>query len=206
MDIYGLPGFPGLIDVPAFRTLSSLRILAQEPEANYYSTRFLIRAESDDGFQLLYDTPSNDEVASDWLGVTFNADPSPAFVRLEGHKTSPKEDNEMEPSPLPLFVNAKVLEIGASFASLWYRDFWKDLEKVGPQLTTLRLEVIEGMDPAVAKSVKKLAEERLQKGMPLTKLERMTFEEMSEEDEEEAKKLWEEFRAGLNVNEYLAAQ
>jgi hypothetical protein len=68
------------------------------------------------------------------------------------------------------------------------------------------LEVIEGMDPAVAKSVKKLAEERFQKGMPLTKLERMTFEEMSEEDKKKVKKLWEEFRAGLNVDQYLAAQ
>lgn len=49
------------------------------------------------------------------------------------------------------------------------------------------------MSPEVAKSVKKLVKARFQKGMPLTKLERMMFQEMSEEDEEKAKKLWEEF-------------
>jgi len=56
------------------------------------------------------------------------------------------------------------------------------------------LEVIAGMDTAVAESVKKLAIARFQKGTPLENLERMTFEGMSEEGEEKAKRLWEEFR------------
>lgn len=52
-----------------------------------------------------------------------DAGPGPAFVRFEGEHHLAKT-NEMEVSPLPLFANAKVLEIGASFASPWYRDFW----------------------------------------------------------------------------------
>jgi hypothetical protein len=206
-DIYGLPGFPGLVDVPALKTLSSLRISTrQQDSSGHHIADFIVRAESDDGFQLLYETPYyNDELTSDWLGITCNADPSPAFVRFDGHGFDQREENAMKTSPLPLFVNAKVLELGASFVSPWYRDFWRDLENVGPQLTTLRLEVIEGMKPAVAESVKKLAKARLQKGVPLEKLERMTFEDMSEEDEERAKRLWEEFRAGLDVDQYLAA-
>jgi len=206
MDIYGLPGFPGLIDVPAFKTLSSLRISTQKNDVGFYGVDLLLRAENDDGFQLSYNTPSNEEVTSDWLGIMHNADPSPALVRLEGQELDPTEDTQMEPSPLPLFVNAKVLEIGASFAAPWYRDFWKDLGKVGPQLTTLRLEVIEGLKPVIAKSVEKFAKARFNKGVPLAKLERMTFEEMSGEDGEKAKRLWEEFRAGLNVDQYLVPQ
>jgi len=208
MDIYGLPGFPGLVDVPAFKALSLLRISVQRSAIaiGFYGADLLVHAESDDGFRLSYNTPSIDEVASDWLGVMYNADPSPALVRLEGQELDSTEESQMEVSPLPLFVNAKVLEIGASFAALWYRDFWKDLGKVGPQLTTLRLEVIEGMKPAVAKSVEKFARARFSKGTPVAKLERMTFEKMSGEDEEKAKKLWEEFRAGLKIDQYLLPQ
>ena len=112
----------------------------------------------------------------------------------------------MEASTLPLLADAKVLEIGASFASPWYHNFWKDLGEVGPQLTTLRLEVTEEMSPAVVKSMKEFAMARFQEGMPLTKLERMVFEGMSEEDEEKTKKLWEEFRASLDIDQYLTAQ
>ena len=108
----------------------------------------------------------------------------------------------IHPSPLPLFVNAEVLEIDASFAALWY--FWEDLVKVGPQLITLRLEVIEGEDWEITESVKKFAKERFKKGMPLTNLERMTFKGASKEDEEKANKLWEEFRADLDIDRYLA--
>ena len=205
MDIDGLPGFSGLVEVPAFKTLSALRISAEKRKSHFYDTiDFLVRAESDDGFQLLYDTPNRDEVASHWTGVTCDADPSPAFVRFEG-KFDPIR-NTMEVSPFPFFANAKILEISASFASAWHRDLWKDLGKVGPQLTTLRLEVTEGMDPRIVESVKEFAKARFQKGMSLTKLERMAFEGMSEEDEEKAKKLWEEFRAGLDVDQYLTSQ
>jgi hypothetical protein len=42
--------------------------------------------------------------------------------------------------------------------------------------------------------------------VPLTILERMKYEEMSEEDEEKAKRFWEEFLIGLNVDQYLASQ
>jgi hypothetical protein len=213
METHGLPNFPNLIDVPAFKTLSSLRILARKRKCKHFgysfatdTTNFLICAEGQDGFRLFYQTLDNREVASDWLGVTRGADPTLAFVRFEGRERDLTKENEMEVSPLPLFVNAEVLEIGASFASLWYRDFWKDLEKVGPQLTTLRLEVVEGMKPSVAESMKGLAKARFQEGVPLTKLERMKYEEVSEEDEEKAKRLWEEFRAGLDVDQYLAVQ
>ena len=206
MDMSGLSGFPGLIDVPAFNTLSSLCVSARKRAGGFHDTDFLMRAESDDGFQLSYNTPYNHESAPDWLGVMCDADPRLAFVRFEGQELDPTKEKQMVASPLPLFVNAKVLEIGASFAGLWYRDFWKDLRKVAPQLTTLRLEVIEGMKPAVAKSVGGFARTRFNEGMPLAKLERMTFEEGSEEDEEKAKKLWEKYRAGLKIDQYLVAR
>jgi len=204
MDIYGFPSFPGLVDVPAFKTLSSLWISVQKRAVGSYGTDILVHAESDGGFQLSYDT-SPYEVTSDWFGVMDDADPSLAFVRFEGRGLEVR-GNEEEASPLSLFVNAKVLEIGVSFADLWYHDFWKDVGKVGPQLTTLRLEVTEGMKPAVAKSVRKLVRERFNKGMPLAKLERMRFGEISEEAEEKAKGLWDEFWAGLDVDQYLVPQ
>ena len=205
MDIYELSGFPGLVDVPAIKRLSSLRISFQNYDQGYANSSacFLLHAESDDGFQLCYDTASDYEVTSEWFGVTDNADPTPALVRLEGKKSSSMVGG-METSPLPLFKNAKVLEIGASFADLWYTEFWKDLERVEPQLTTLRLEITEGMKPEVVGLVEGLARARSRNGTPLAKLERMTVEGVSEEDEEKAKKLWEQFRAGLNVDEYLA--
>ena len=205
MDIYGLPGFSGLVEVPAFKTLSALRISAEKRKSSFYDTiDFLVRAESDDGFQLLYDTPSGDEVVSHWIGVTCDADPTLAFVRFEGEFDP--IGNTMEVSPFPLLANAKILEIGASFASSWYCDLWGDLGKVGPQLTTLRLEVAKEMDPGDVESVRKFVKARFQMGMPLTKLERMASEGMSEEDEEKAKKLWEAFWADLYVDQYLTAQ
>ena len=204
MDIHGLSGFSGLVEVPALKTISSLWIAAQDPGSRFDSDRFLIRAEGDDGFQLSYDTSSGSEVMSDWLDITRNADPSPSLVRFEGEVV--QRETEMEVSPFPLFVNATILEVGASFAKSWYHGFWEDIEKVGPQLTTLRLEVVEGMDPAVTKSLKRLAKVRFKKGMPLTKLERMKFEGVNEEDDVKAKRLWEEFRVGLGVDQYLTAQ
>ena len=56
------------------------------------------------------------------------------------------------------------------------------------------------MEPAVAKSVKKFVKARFKRGMPLEKLEKTRFEEVSEEDEENAKRLWEEFRVGLKID------
>jgi len=207
MDIDGLPGFPGLVDVPAFKTLSSLRISVQKDIdlASPYAVDILVDAESDGGFRLSYNTPDVFEVVSDWFGVMNDAEPSLAFIRFEGRGLV-FMGNEKKASPLSLFVNAKVLEIGGSFTDLWYRDFWKDVGKVGPQLTTLRLEVIEGMNPGVAKSVRELVRKRFNKGVPLGKLERMRFEGMSEEDEEKGKELWDEFWAGLDVGQYLVPQ
>ena len=204
---YEPSGFPGLVDVPAIKTLSSLRISAQEikyPHPCAGATYFLLYAENDDGFQLCYDIPIDHKTTSGFLDVMYNADPTLTLIRFEGRGPNPLA-GRMEISPLPLFVNAKVLEIGASFADLWYTDFWKDLEKVGPQLTTLRLEITEGMKPEVVGLVEGLARARFRNGTRLAKLERMTFEGVSEEEEEKAKKLWEQFRAGLNIGEYIAA-
>ena len=203
--VYGLPGLPSLIGVPALKTLSSLHISTARKQhyLQSLSVHIQVRAESDDGFQLSYDT-TDYKLVSDWLAVTQDANPGPAFVRFEGQGLDDGEGPGMEVSQLPLFVNAKVLEIGASFAGTWYPNSWEGIENVGPQLTTLRLEVIEGMDPVVARSVKKFVEARSKKGMPLTKLERMEFKEMNEENEEKAKRLWEVFRAGLDIDQYLA--
>ena len=203
-DIFQLPGLTGLIEVPALKTLSSLRISTRKEESRWPHVVYLqLRAEGDDGFQLFCDVPNNDELTSERLSLIHNADPGPAFVRFEGVDLDAGGSYEMEISHLPLFLNTTVLEIGASFAHLWYRTFWKDVENIGPQLTTLRLEVIEGISPVVATSVKEFVKARLEKGMPLKKLERMEFDAMSEESEEKAKRLWEEFRAGLDIDQYL---
>ena len=203
-DVYGFSALTSLVQIPALKTLSSLRLTAQRHLLSYYEiVYFQVRAESDDGFQLFYDTPAN-ELTWDWHDLTRGADTSPALVRFEGQ--NPKGNFEMKVSPLPLFVNAKVLEIGVSFTDSWYPNFWDDVENIGPQLTTLRLEIVEETAPEVATSVKKFVEARLKKGMPLAKLERMEFEGMSEDDEEKAKRLWEEFRAGLDVDQYLVLQ
>ena len=205
IGIDGLSSFSGLIHIPALKNLSSLWISTQRDPICSYDD-FLVRVESLNGFSLSYDSPNCHEAASDWFGVTDNVDPSPAFVRFERGDLGRVREGGGGISPLALFSSAKVLEIAASFAGPWYHDFWGDLEKVGPQLATLRLEVIEGMEPAVSKLVERLARARFNKGMPLTTLERMTFEETKEEDEEKAKRLWEEFRAGLSIGQYLAAQ
>ena len=203
-----LPSFPSLIDVPAFKTLSSLRV----QETGFRDFHFLVRAESDDGFQLLYDAPNHQEAVSDWLGLTDRADPNLAFVRFEGRDLGSMRGQARGVSLLPLFVNAEVLEIGASFTEVLYDGFWRelgfweDLEKAGPQLTTLRLEITESISRRVGRFVEELVEARLHKGVPLAKLERMVFEEMSEEGEEKAKERWEGFRAGLNIDKYLATQ
>ena len=199
MGVCGFPGFHSLIDVPALEALSLLRISTRSPDTPY---DFLAHAESADGFQLSYDALTINDLGSNWLGIMYNADPSPVFVRFEGRELDLMVWRAAPPPSL--LVNAKVLEIGASFVKLWFPEFRKDLGKVGPHLNTLRLEVIEGMNPAVAKSVEKLVRARFSRGMPLAKLERMRFEGVDEEDEEKAEKLWEVFRAGLNIDQYLS--
>ena len=210
VGVYELPSLPGLIEVPAFKTLSSLHISTRKQESSFgfhYSNHFEVRAENDDGFQLVYDCTNDDELASEWLGITHNANPSPAFVRFEGRNLDPSKDSKVEVSLLPLFVNAKVLEIGSSFSHLWSRELWRDLEKTGPQLTTIRLDVVEGMSQTIlGESVEKFAQARLEKGMPLSNLERMEYGGMSKENEEKAKRLWEEFRANLDIDKYLTFQ
>ena len=109
-------------------------------------------------------------------------------------------------SLLPLFVNAEVPEISASFADMYYNfwkkcGFWKDLEGVGPQLTTLRLEITEDVDRGVAKLAEKLFDARLQKGMPLTRFEVVFKVRMK--GTEKTKKLWGEFPVGLDIDQYL---
>jgi len=205
IGICGLPSFSDLVHAPALKGLSSLRISTRRDPIRFY-VDFLIHAESGDGFRLSYDASCCWDAVSDWLSLTDRSDPSLAVVRFESGKFCRILEGGEGASPLTFFSNAKVLEIGASFAGPWYHDFWGDLEELGPQLTTLRLEVVEGMEPTVAKSVETLARVRFNNGMPLTTLERMTFEDTSEEDEEEAKRLWEEFRAGLSIDQYLAAQ
>jgi len=203
VDNYGLSGFPGLVDVPAFKSLSSLRISIRRL-FSLLPANTLVHVESDDGFQLSYDPPDEADVVSDWHGAVYGADPSLTFIRFEGLEPESMLRDEMKAFPPSLFMKAKVLEIGVSFAGLRYLDFWEGLEQVGPQLATLRLEAIEGMKLAIANSVEKFVEARFNKEMPLAKLERMRFEGMSEEDEDKAEKLWAEFRAGLNIDQYLS--
>ena len=176
MGTSGLSRFLNLVDVPAFRTLSSLRVLVQEPSHTGFSDGyFMVRAESDDGFQLSYDTRDQCKAASRWLGLTHHADPVLAFVRVEGRDLGSGQGVVKGISLLQLLVNAEVLEFGASFISTMYCNFWKkhgfweDLEKVGPQLTTVRLEVAGVVDQKIAKSVENLVKARFRRGMPLTK-------------------------------------
>ena len=206
MDNVELSSFASLVDVPSFKSFSSLRIFVQRyPRSGIICLRTIVHTESDDGFHLSYGPSGNAEEASDWLGAVYGADPNLAFIRFEGREPEPVVQDGLGAFPLSFFMKAKVLEIGGSFAGLRYRDFWEDLEQVGPQLTTLRLEVTGWME-ATARSVEKFIRVRSNKGMPLVKLERMRIEGVSEEDEEKAEKLWEEFRAGLNIDQYLSPQ
>ena len=165
-NIYGASGLPGLLEIPALKTLSSIHISMQNQEFQFYSHAiyFELLAENNDGFRLFYDSPDDDDdLVSDWLDITHKADPNPTFVRFEEQGFNCREGHETEVSPLPLFVDAKVLEIGAPFAGLWYRTFWKEAENIGPQPTTLRLEAIEEITPVVAPLVTKFVEARLKK-------------------------------------------
>lgn len=129
--------------------------------------------------------PINTEVVSDWLGLTDNAGSIPAFIRFEGREPNPAEEIKVTAPPLPFFMNAKVVEIAAPFADRWCRNLWKDLRKVGLQLAILRLEVVEGMEPAVARSVKMFVRARFTNGVRLETGE----DGVSEGDEEKAKTL-----------------
>ena len=191
------------MEVPALSSLSSLRVSTRKhlTRSKHDTVHFQVRAEGEDGFRLLYDTPNDDKLGWEWDDLTRNAGAGPALVRFEGQDLDFKEGRELKASPLPLFEDAKVLEIGASFASFWYRRFWSDIGNIGPQLTTLRLEVVEGMAPEVATSVGEFVETRFEIGMPVNNVERMEFEGMSEE-EEKSKRLWEEFWPGLGICEY----
>jgi len=199
MDNYGLSGFLRLANVPALKSLSSLRILVRNHLLGFPTQ---VYTESDDGFQLSYNPPDDADVVSDWLDAVHGPDPSLSFIRFEGWQPELTVKNEMKAFPPSLFMKAKVLEIGACFARLGYPDFWEDLEQVGPQLVTLRLEVIKGMKPVIAQSVEKFVKARFDKGVPLAQVERMRFEGV--EDEEKTENLWKEFRGGLNIDQYLS--
>ena len=215
-NIQESPSLPCFMEIPSLRTLSSLHISASRTPGydHHYFPDFRVCARNDDGFQLSFDFPElfdeefvEDKLTPDWVGITRIADPRPTFVRLERQGFDREEDRELKVSPLPLFTNAEVLEINASFADCWYPHFWDDLKKIGPQLTTLRLEVAEGMDMEMfADSVKGFVKARLEKGMPLTRLERMKFEWMDEEEERKSERLWKEFRASLDIDQYIATQ
>ena len=204
-DVRGLSDFVRLIEVPALESLSSIHVSTRKHVSLFQEVRvyFEVRAENDDGFHLLYETPDGNHLGLEWVGLTRIAGSSPSLVRFEGQGPCAGIDDKREVSLLPLFINARILEIAAPFAG-FHRGFWMDVEKIGPQLTTLRLEIVEEMAPEVATSVKEFVETRFRRGMPLAKMERMEFEGMSEGEEEKAKKLWEEFRASLGIDQYLA--
>ena len=222
LDVCQRPSFPSqptilpcLIEIPALKSLSSLHFSTQQKGS--YVGDFRIHAQGAGGFQLSmdiveldYGESAEEDLALAWLGITRNANPRLSFVRLEREGANPDNEHNVDASYLPLFVNAKVLEISASFADHWYLNLWDDLKEIGPQLTTLRLEVTQWMDTEVtemfAGSVKEVVKVRLEKGMPLERLERMRFEGMSKEDERKSERLWEEFRASLDIDQYLATE
>ena len=213
-NFHGSHGLPYLLEIPALKALSSLHILTQKRrEGRYTAIDFRVQAQSEDGFQFSFDVldlnsneETNDRLVLEWLAAMHDADPRPTFVRFEGRDFDPKVHYNIKGSPLSLIINARVLEVDASSVSHWYPNFWGDLEKIGPQLTTLRLGVTQRTERAVATSVKKFAKTRLEKGVPLGKLERMTFEGVSEQDEVKARGLWEIFRARLGIDQYLFIQ
>lgn len=213
-NVHGSHGLPYLLKIPALKTLSSLHILTQKRrEGRDTIIDFRVQAQSDDGFQFSFDVldlnsndEHNDRLVLEWLTAMHDADPRPTFVRFEGRDFDPKVHYDIKGSPLSLIINAKVLEVDASSVGHWYPNFWGDLEKIGPQLTTLRLGVTQSTERAVATSVKKFVKTRLEKGMPLGKLERMTFEGVSEQDDVKAEGLWGNFRAGLGIEQYLDVQ
>lgn len=70
MGIRGLRCLPSLMEVPAFKTLSSPRVSTRNQGLGFYKCiHFQVRAEGDGGFQLFYDTPNEEELSLDWLGL-----------------------------------------------------------------------------------------------------------------------------------------
>ena len=201
-----IPGLSGLIEVPAFKTLSSFHMSTRKRMYGCrHVTTLLVRAESDDGAQLSFETLEDDDY-DDYDSPVSRWSDLKHFVQFEGQDPRNKPYSESEVSPLQLFVHAKAIEISTSSADFWYPGFWDDLEKIGPQLTTLRLEIAQRMEPTVSNSVEKFVKARLEGGMPLEKLERMVLEYTNTEDEAKAEVLWEEFRAGLDIDQLSAAQ
>ena len=212
-DIYPLPSFPCLIEIPALKSLTSLHTSSQRRDG--FVGDFRIYARGDNGFQISIDVPDfgfgepvEEKLISDWVDIMHDADPRPSFVRLEREYVDPYTGYGSDVSHLPLLANAKILEISASFADRWRLNLWDDLKKIGPQLATLCLEVAGWMDTEdtamFADSVKEFVKARLEKGMPLKGLERMKLEGMSEEDERKSERLWKEFRASLDIDQYIA--
>ena len=205
LEMDELSGLPHLTEIPALKTLSSVCISTSQMDLlGVYIPNFRVCAETNDGFRLLFDSLASDAMGLDWLNITRNMDPTPTFVRFDGREPARRLDHKkMDTSPLPLFTHATVIEIGGSFIGNWYPTFWNDLQDVGPQLTTLRLEVVKEKKSEVAKLVKRLVKARWKKGMPLEGLERMKYEEATGEDEAKAEELWGRFRAGLEIDKYL---
>ena len=148
--------FPGLIDVPAFDTLSSLRISARESVATgFRGTDFLVHAESDDGFQRYYNTHQ-------W----------PTGVRPARSYGQHKPDLRSCRGTKTRYGRRK--QDGLASAALRARggsgDWCSPRQSLTPRFlerpqrswtaATLHFETVEGMKPVVAESVRKFVRAR----------------------------------------------
>ena len=134
-----------IIEVPAFKAPPLLlRISIRTHGHATPGSCFHIHVEGDDRFQLVYDTPTTMipfDTHMTWSHKWHR-------LELEGRDPNTSKEFRMNVSPLPLFSSTpRFLKLELSLL-IWY--LWNDLENIGPQLTTLHLDIIEGIDPGVS--------------------------------------------------------
>ena len=126
-----------IIRVPALQRLSSIRISYERADA----PEEIRLATTRDGITLsivafLYD------VAEVWQDLVGYAQPTIRHVCLCDFPESGQAhiDDSDGSAVVPLLGDARTLEVGRNYLTLWYRDFLEDLKQLGSQLEVIRFE------------------------------------------------------------------
>lgn len=89
-------------------------------------------------------------IAEAWEELVGYARPTIRHVRLynypEGGRTG-GNDGSGGSTTAPLLADARTLEVGHGYLLPWYQDFLDDLKQLGPQLATIRFEILQEMVP-----------------------------------------------------------
>ena len=170
-------GFSTVVRVPALQRLSSLYITCMEDR------RYTFRATGEEiTFSVKCDLLGMTEA---WEDLTQHARPTIRHIRLHDHP----EGFEINPpnggTVISLFADAHTLEIGNIYTSCFYNGFMDDLKQLGPQLKTIRFELIQETEPfresnvyddwdgRVLDDIEDLVKDRFEHGRPFSAVERM---------------------------------